>query len=151
MHTVSFWWATGGLDDYRNYVDNLRKVTRADIQNYVRRYIAGNPSVTGVLVSDENRGKIALLKNAKVVRPVSGSSATEMKAEPSAAPTEEFDVEGLHVILRRNPSTEVVSAKAFLQGGLPFAGRQRAGLELLMLQIARSRARSIRKRRWPAS
>ena len=116
VHTVSFWWATGGLDYYRNYLDNLRKVTRADIQSYVRRYIAGKPSVTGVLVSDGNRGKIALLKNAEVVRPVSGSSATEMKADGGAAPTEELEVDGLRVILRRNPSTEVVSAKAFLQG-----------------------------------
>ncbi|HEX2122478.1 MAG TPA: pitrilysin family protein [Thermoanaerobaculia bacterium] len=145
VHTVSFWWASGGLDYYRNYLDNLRKVTRADIQNYVRRYIAGKPSVTGVLVSDENRGKIALLKNAEVVRPVSGSSATEMKAEASATPTEEFDVEGLHVILRRNPSSEVVSAKAFLQGGLAFAGRQRAGLELLMLQIAEKQSEKYPK------
>jgi len=144
-HTVSFWWASGGLDYYRNYLDNLRKVSRADVQNYVRRYITGKPSVTGVLVSDENRGRIALLKNAEVVRPVKGSSATEMKADSGAAPTEEFDVEGLHVILRRNPSSEVVSAKAFLQGGLGYAGRQRAGLELLMLEIAEKQSASYPK------
>ena len=52
-------------------------------RHYVRRYIAGKPSVTGVLVSDENRGKIALLKNAEVVRPVKGSSATAMTADES--------------------------------------------------------------------
>jgi zinc protease len=136
VHSVSFWWSTGGLDYYRNYLDNLRKVSRADIQNYVRRYIAGKPSVTGVLVSDESRAKIALLKNAEVVRPVKGTSATAMKAEAAASPTEEFDLEGLHVILRRNPSSETVSAKAFLQGGFGYAGRERAGLELLLLEIA---------------
>jgi len=136
VHSVSFWWSTGGLDYYRNYLDNLRKVSRADIQSYVRRYIAGKPSVTGVLVSDEGRAKVALLKNAEVVRPVKGTSATAMKAETAASPTEEFDVEGLHVILRRNPSSETVSAKAFLQGGLGWAGRERAGLELLLLEIA---------------
>lgn len=136
VHTVSFWWSTGGLDYYRDYLDNLRKVSRADIQNYVRRYITGKPSVTGVLISEENKSKVALLKNAEVVRPQKGSSATAMKAETSAAPTEEFDVQGLHVILRRNPSSETASAKAFLQGGLGFAGRERAGLELLMLEIA---------------
>ena len=145
VHTVSFWWSTGGLDYYRNYIDNLRKVTRADINNYVRRYIAGKPSVTGVLVSDENRGQIALLKNAEVVRPVKGSSATAMTSEKAETPTEEFDVEGVHVILRRNPASEVVSAKAFLQGGLSFAGRQRAGLELLMLEIAEKQSANYPK------
>ena len=145
VHTVSFWWASGDLDYYRNYLDNLRKVSRADIQNYVRRYISGKPSVTGVLVSEENLGKVALLKKAEVVRPTKGTSATAMKAETTAAPTEEFDVDGLRVILRRNPSTETVSAKAFLQGGLGFAGRERAGLELLMLEIAAKQSRSYPK------
>jgi zinc protease len=146
VHTVSFWWASGGLDYYRNYLDNLRKVTRADVQNYVRRYIAGKPSVTGVLISDANRGKVALLKNAEVIRPTKGSSATAMKsADNTAAPTEEFDVEGVHVILRRNPSSETVAAKAFLQGGLGFAGRERAGLELLMLEIAEKQSANYPK------
>ena len=146
VHSVSFWWASGGLDYYRNYLENLRKVTRADVQNYVRRYIAGKPSVTGVLVSDANRGKIALLKNAEVVRPTKGSSATAMQsAQTSAAPTEEFDVNGVHVIVRRNPSSETVTAKAFLQGGLGYAGRDRAGLELLLLEIAEKQSTNYPK------
>ena len=145
IHTVSFWWTTGGLDYYRHYIDNLRKVTRADINTYVRRYLEGKPSVTGVLVSEENRGKIALLKTAEVVRPVKGSSATAMTSAKADAPTEEFDVDGLHVILRRNTNSEVVSAKAFLRGGLAYAGRQNAGLELLMLQIAEKQSASYPK------
>ncbi|HEY3053149.1 MAG TPA: pitrilysin family protein [Thermoanaerobaculia bacterium] len=136
ISTVSFWWASAGLDYYRNYIDNLRKVTRADINNYVRRYIAGKPSVTGVLTSQENVGKIALLKNAEVIHPTKGSSATAMTAEKNDQQTEEFDVDGLRVLLRRNSNSEVVSAKAFLKGGLGYAGPQRAGLELLMLEIA---------------
>ena len=145
ISTVSFWWASGGLDYYRNYLDNLRKVSRADIQNYVRRYIAGKPSVTGVLISDANRGKVKLLEKAEVIRPEKGTSATAMKADAGAAPTEELDVEGMHVILRRNPSSETVSAKAFLQGGLGFAGRERAGLELLLLEIAEKQSKNYPK------
>ena len=144
IHTVSFWWTTGGLDYYRNYIDNLRKVTRADINTYVRRYITGKPSVTGVLVSDENRGKVALLKSAEVVRPVKGSSATAMSAKAEAG-TEEFDVGGLQVILRANPTSEVVSAVAFLKGGLAHAGPERAGLELLMLDVAEKQSASYPK------
>jgi len=145
VHTVSFWWTTGGLDYYRNYIDNLRKVTRADINTYVRRYLTGKPSVTGVLVSEENRGKIALLKNAEVVRPVKGSSVTAMTAAKAETATEEFDVDGLHVILRGNATSEVVSAKAFLKGGLAYAGPQRAGLELLMLDIAEKQSANYPK------
>ena len=146
VHTVSFWWASGGgIDYYRNYLDNLRKVSRADIQNYIRRYVIGKRSVTGVLVSDENRGKIALLKDAEVIHPVTGSSATAMTGAKGEVNTEAFDVDGLRVILRSNPASEVVSAQAFLRGGVSYATPQRAGLELLMLQVAEKQSANYPK------
>lgn len=136
VHTLSFWWASGGIDYYPHYLDNLRKVSRADIQNYVRRYIAGKPSVTGILVSEENAGKIALLANAEKIHPVKGSSATAMKPQAAQSQTEAFDVDGVRVVLRTNANSPVVAARAFLQGGLAYAGPQRAGLESLMLEVA---------------
>lgn len=145
VHTVSFWWSTGGLDYYRNYIDNLRKVTRAGINRYVRRYIHGQPSVTGVLVSQENVDDVALLKNAQVVRPEKGTSATAMTAAAETTNTEEFQMEGVRVLLRENPATEVVNATAFLEGGLAFAGPQRAGLELLMLEVAEKQSANYPK------
>jgi len=48
VHTPSFWWSTTGLDYYIGYIDNLAKVTRADIQNYVRKYIKGKNYILGV-------------------------------------------------------------------------------------------------------
>jgi zinc protease len=135
VHTVSFWWASGSLDYYRNYLDNLRKVSRADVQNYVRRYIAGKPAITAVLVSEENRGKIALLKDAEVIHPTSGSSGTAMTSAKSDAQTEAFDVDGVKVLLRRNPNSEVVSARMVVKGGI---GRdpKNAGIESMMLEVA---------------
>ena len=59
-HTVGFWWAVAGLDYYRNYVPNMQRVTRQDIARYARTYIVGKPFVTGVLVSPEDRAKLAL-------------------------------------------------------------------------------------------
>lgn len=59
-HTVSFWWASSGLDYYANYVENVRKVTRADIQKYVQRYIRGKYRVTGVMLSDADKNRLAL-------------------------------------------------------------------------------------------
>jgi zinc protease len=59
VHTVGFWWAvTNGLDYYLNYVDNLRKVTRKDINEYVQRYIQNAPYVKGILISPEDRKKV---------------------------------------------------------------------------------------------
>ena len=49
-HTVSFWWATASLDYYRNYIEKLRAVSRADINAYVSKYILGKPFVAGVVV-----------------------------------------------------------------------------------------------------
>ena len=51
VHTLSFWWTSASLDYYFNYLDNLRKVSRADIENYVKKYITGKPYVAGLLVS----------------------------------------------------------------------------------------------------
>ncbi len=48
---VTYWWASASIDYYTNYVDNLQKVTRQDIQNYVRKYIKGKYFVDGLLLS----------------------------------------------------------------------------------------------------
>jgi predicted Zn-dependent peptidase len=145
VHTVSFWWASGSLDYYRNYLDNLRKVSRADIQNYVRRYITGKPSVTGVLTSQDDVKKIALLNNAEVIRPTKGSSATAMAAGKAEGQTEAFDVDGLHVILRKNTSSEVVNARAIIKGGLAASGPEHAGMELLMLNVSEKQSANYPK------
>ena len=59
-HTVGFWWAVTGLDYYRNYVPNMQKLTRADIANYVKKYLIGKPHVIGLLVSPQDRAKLGL-------------------------------------------------------------------------------------------
>ncbi len=59
-HTVSFWWASSGLDYYASYVENLRKVTRADIKRYVDKYIRNKPRVVAVLLSEEDQKRVGL-------------------------------------------------------------------------------------------
>jgi zinc protease len=59
-HTVGFWWAVTGLDYYRNYVPNMQKLTRADIANYVKKYLIGKPHVIGLLVSPADRSKLGI-------------------------------------------------------------------------------------------
>jgi len=59
-HTVGYWWATSGLDYYLNYFDNLKKVTRQDIAQYLNTYVNGKTYVMGVLVSPQDRKKLGL-------------------------------------------------------------------------------------------
>ncbi|MBS1807277.1 MAG: insulinase family protein [Acidobacteria bacterium] len=59
-HSVSFWWASSGLDYYANYVENCRKVTKADIQRYVQKYLKGKYRVIGVILSEEEKKRIGL-------------------------------------------------------------------------------------------
>ncbi len=55
IHTVTYWWASATIDYYTNYVDNLKKVTRDDIRQYVNRYIKNKPHITGILTTAEKR------------------------------------------------------------------------------------------------
>jgi zinc protease len=59
VHTVGFWWAVmNGLDYYLNYVDNLRKVSRQDINDYVKKYIQNASYVKGILISPNDKKKV---------------------------------------------------------------------------------------------
>ena len=65
VHTVGFWWAVAGLDYYMNYIDNLKKVTREDIKNYLETYVVNKNHVLGVLVSPDQAEKVELILNIK--------------------------------------------------------------------------------------
>ena len=44
-------FAAAGLDYYEHYLEDLSKITRQDITDYVRRYIQGQPYVLGMAMS----------------------------------------------------------------------------------------------------
>src|SRR5688500_18611965 len=52
-HTLSFWWASTGIDYFRGYLGNLRRTSRADISRYITTYIQGKPHVGLALMSEE--------------------------------------------------------------------------------------------------
>jgi len=60
VHSIGFWWSVASLDYYLSYVANLRKVTREDINTYIRRYIQNAPYIMGVMLSPEDRRKLGL-------------------------------------------------------------------------------------------
>ncbi|MDX9719619.1 MAG: pitrilysin family protein [Myxococcota bacterium] len=60
-HTLSFWWASAGLEYYLSYLDELRRVSRADMDRFVQRYLSKDkPFVIGIMLSPEQRETLAL-------------------------------------------------------------------------------------------
>ena len=59
-HTLSFWWASTGLDYFRGYLPRLRATSRADISRYVTTYIQGKPRVGLALMSNETQRRIKI-------------------------------------------------------------------------------------------
>ncbi len=50
-HTLGFWWSSTGIDYFRGYYKNLRAISRADTNRYVKTYIQGKPHVGIALIS----------------------------------------------------------------------------------------------------
>lgn len=50
LHLLSFWWACATTDYYTFYRENLDKVNRQDIKEYVRKYIKGKPFCAGLII-----------------------------------------------------------------------------------------------------
>jgi len=59
-HTLSFWWASTGLDYFRGYLPRLRATSRADISRYITTYIQGKPHVGLALLSNEAQSQIKI-------------------------------------------------------------------------------------------
>jgi zinc protease len=59
-HTLSFWWASTGIDYFRGYLGNLRRTSRADISRYITTYIQGKPHIGLALMSEEAAAKSQL-------------------------------------------------------------------------------------------
>lgn len=57
-HTIAFWWCSADLDYMYNYIKNINKVTKADIQGYVRKYIKGKNYSAGLLISPSQKAKL---------------------------------------------------------------------------------------------
>jgi zinc protease len=74
-HTVSFWWASSGLDYYATYVENVHRVTRADVKRYIDKYIKGKPRVVAVMLSDGEQKRIGLTEKDLLMQKASHANA----------------------------------------------------------------------------
>jgi zinc protease len=50
---LTYQWCSTSLDYFTSYASNLQKVTRADIQRYIARYITGKPFAAGLILNEE--------------------------------------------------------------------------------------------------
>ena len=62
-HTLSFWWASTGIDYFRGYLPTLRRTSRADISRYITTYIQGKPHVALALISEQAQAQAKLTED----------------------------------------------------------------------------------------
>jgi zinc protease len=59
-HTLSFWWASTGLEYFRGYLPRLRATSRADISRYITTYVQGKPHIGLALISTDAQSRIKI-------------------------------------------------------------------------------------------
>src|SRR4051812_33498940 len=84
-------------------------------------------------------GPIILAAATPVARTAPAHQASPIVADTA---TSDFEINGLHVILRRNTATDVIAANLFLLGGVQQLTPQTQGIETLLLAVS---ARGSRK------
>ena len=58
VHSLSFWWASASFNYLLGYSNNLNKVSKADLKNFVQKYIKGKPYCAGLLIDPDLRAQI---------------------------------------------------------------------------------------------
>ncbi len=140
-HTLTYWWASAGLDYYETYEDNVAKATRAGIAHFLDAYVLGKPYVLGVMVSPETAK--ALIGRPQVEALVAKAAAAPAAAEaPVPAPVAvdgdvtAYDLNGMEVLVKRVPGAEFVAASVVVKGGVANWTLPEAGIEQLALEAA---------------
>ncbi|MDQ0639479.1 zinc protease [Pedobacter sp. W3I1] len=57
-HLLSFWWASASIDYYTHYEENVNKVTRKDLLDYVRKYIKDKPYCAGLMMDKAGMNEV---------------------------------------------------------------------------------------------
>jgi zinc protease len=48
---LSFFWCSTSIDYFTDYENNLQKITKGDIQQFVKKYIQSKPFVAGIIIN----------------------------------------------------------------------------------------------------
>ncbi|HMV50328.1 MAG TPA: pitrilysin family protein [Blastocatellia bacterium] len=104
-HTISFWWASSGLDYYAGYVENLGKMTREQLRDYVRKYIKNKPRVVTVMVSEADQKRIGLTDQDLLFRvDAVGAASTNKPADKKDSTTKPQPKTGVKTAPARKPA-----------------------------------------------
>ncbi|MGZ5245049.1 MAG: M16 family metallopeptidase, partial [Bacteroidia bacterium] len=108
VHTVTYWWASANLDYYTNYVNNIKAVTREDINSYVSKYIKDKPYIAGLLIHPSMKGMLPLDSIFPVAGDIeslviTGKANENMVVDESVTKT----LSSLKELLRLNPDKKV--------------------------------------------
>ncbi len=52
-HQFTYFWTSASPEYYTDYIDNIMKISRADIQKYISNYITGKHYVAGIIINPE--------------------------------------------------------------------------------------------------
>ncbi|WP_121809061.1 M16 family metallopeptidase [Mucilaginibacter kameinonensis] len=58
VQTLTFWWASASLNYHFTYNDKIDKITKADVQAYVRKYIKAKPYCAGLLINPDLKAQV---------------------------------------------------------------------------------------------
>jgi zinc protease len=140
-HTLTFWWTSAGLDYYRTYVENVRKVQPGDVARFLGVYVLGKPFVFGAMISP------AMVKDNGLDRARFENLLSSAAPNPSPAPASSFkttvdgdvtsaDVKGIQVVVKRVPSADLVAMNLYVRGGVQNWDKETAGIEKVALAAA---------------
>lgn len=140
-HTLTYWWASAGLEYYRSYEENVAKATRAGITRYLDAYVLGKPYVLGVMVSPDTAKAVIGRPQveALVAKAAAAPAAAEAPVPPPAAVDGDvtaYDLNGMEILVKRVPGAEFVAASVVARGGVANWTLQEAGIEQLALEAA---------------
>lgn len=51
--SFTYWWCSASPDYYTDYIPSLMNISRADIQNYLKKYVIGKNYVAGMIINEE--------------------------------------------------------------------------------------------------
>jgi zinc protease len=54
---MTYQWCSTSLNYFTDYPSNLQKITRADMQRYVKRYVVNSPFVAGMIINEDMANK----------------------------------------------------------------------------------------------
>ncbi len=139
-HTLTYWWASAGLDYYEAYEENVAKATRAGVAHFLDTYVLGKPYVLGVMVSPETaKAVIGRPQVEALVAKAAAPAAAEAPVPPPVAVDGDvtaYDLNGLEVLVKRVPGAEFVAASIVVRGGVANWTLPEAGIEQLALEAA---------------